>query len=126
MATTLNSSGITMGSATMTVSGSAPCKTVRAQVNMSRPFSSMANYESFNVSSVGYTATGQLQINYSTALPTYGVVHISMPVENVNGTGNWAFNFGGSSSFGQVFVYERGALTASSSWPGVVGFSAVV
>jgi hypothetical protein len=126
-ATTAGSvTGLSMGSSTMTVSGSAPAQPIRAFVNINKPFGTVNALQSFNVSSVGYVATGQFTINYTTALPNIGVMSTSSPVVNANGTGQDVYKFGGgTTTFSEVFMYERGALTPAANTVGSLGVSIV-
>jgi hypothetical protein len=68
MATTLNTSGITMGSSTMTVSGSAPSFPARAWAQINGGGVPFIN-ASGNVTSVTSFGTGDYRANFTTAMP---------------------------------------------------------
>lgn len=68
MATTLRTSGITMGSSTLDVSGSAPSFTARAWVNFNGT-GTVAIRSSGNVTSITDNNTGDYTVNITTALP---------------------------------------------------------
>lgn len=67
MATTLLTSGITMGSSTLSPSGTAPSYTCRAWVNFNGQ-GTVAIGEDGNVSSITDNGVGQYTINFTTAM----------------------------------------------------------
>jgi len=68
MATTLLTSGITMGSSTLSPTGTAPSYTCRAWVNFNGQ-GTVAIREDGNVSSITDNGTGNYTVNFTNAMP---------------------------------------------------------
>lgn len=66
MATTLRTSGITMGTSTLDVGGSAPSYVSRAWANFNGATNPVSVRGSFNVSSITWLATGLYSVQFTT------------------------------------------------------------